>query len=225
MALAGLVQEETEANGRTMSEPNALKAESGSLFAPKAKRIIFMFMHGGPSQVDTFDYKPALQRDDNKPYPQKKPRIVSGATGNLLASPWKFRQYGESGIHVSDLFPNVGQLVDDLCIVNSVHGSNSRHGAALLELHTGSDTFIRPSMGSWINYGLGTENEKSAWLHHDLPDVWARRRERLVQWVSTRALSGYSDRNVPALPQTKPKSPSSKTIGSREKHNAWSSTF
>lgn len=151
LALAGLCQSETRA-----ARP---AAENPPLMIPKAKRVIFMFMHGGPSQVDTFDYKPALERDDNKTYPHKKPRIVSGPTGKLLASPFKFRQYGESGIHVSDLFPHVGRMVDDLCILNSVHGSNSRHGAALLELHTGSDTFIRPSMGSWINYGLGTENE------------------------------------------------------------------
>ncbi len=127
--------------------------------AARARRVIFMFMHGGPSQVDTFDYKPRLQRDGGKPFPGKKPRIVSGKTGNLLASPWQFKRYGASGIHVSDLFPHVGAMVDDLCIINSMHGSNSRHGGALLELHTGSDTFVRPSMGSWITYGLGSENE------------------------------------------------------------------
>jgi hypothetical protein len=77
----------------------------------------------------------------------------------LLASPWKFKPYGQSGIHVSDLFPHVGALADKLCVINSIHGTNSRHGAALLELHCGSDTFIRPSMGSWITYGLGSENQ------------------------------------------------------------------
>jgi Protein of unknown function (DUF1501) len=128
-------------------------------FVPKAKRVIFLFMHGGPSQVDTFDYKPLLTRDHGKPLPFDKPRVVSSQTGNLLASPWKFQQYGQSGAWVSDLFPHVGRCADDLCIVNGMWGSNSRHGAALLELHTGSDTFVRPSMGSWINYGLGTENE------------------------------------------------------------------
>ncbi|NDA68236.1 MAG: DUF1501 domain-containing protein [Verrucomicrobia bacterium] len=91
------------------------------------------------------------------PFP--KPRIVSGATGNLLKSPWAFKPYGQSGIEVSDRFPNVGRCVDDICFINSMWGSNSRHGAALLELHTGSDTFVRPSMGSWITYGLGTENQ------------------------------------------------------------------
>ncbi len=130
-----------------------------SHFTARAKRVIFLFMHGGPSQVDTFDYKPKLQRDDGKPLPFDKPRVFSSQTGNLLRSPWKFRQHGQSGAWVSELFPHVSQLVDELCIINSMHGSNSRHGGALLELHTGSDTFIRPSMGSWITYGLGTENE------------------------------------------------------------------
>jgi hypothetical protein len=128
-------------------------------FAPKAKRVIFLFMHGGPSHVDTIDHKPLLTRDDGKPLPFAKPRIVSSATDNLLASPWKFQQCGQSGTWVSELFPSVGKCADDLCVINSMHCSNSRHGGALLELHTGSDTFVRPSMGSWITYGLGTENQ------------------------------------------------------------------
>ncbi len=128
-------------------------------FKGSAQRVIFLFMHGGPSQVDTFDYKPLLERDDGKPLPFAKPRIVSSETGNLLRSPWKFKQYGQSGAWVSELFPHVGNCVDNICFIRSMHGSNSRHGGALLELHTGSDTFVRPSMGSWIAYGLGTENQ------------------------------------------------------------------
>lgn len=131
-------------------------------FTPRAKRVIFMFMKGGPSQVDTFDYKPQLQKDDGKPLPFAKPRVQFAPTGNLLGSPWRFRQYGQSGIPVSELFPNVAQLVDDICFLNSVHGTNSAHGGAALKLHTGSDNFVRPSMGAWVSYGLGTEN-------HNLP--------------------------------------------------------
>jgi hypothetical protein len=127
-------------------------------FRPRARRVIFLFMHGGPSQVDTFDHKPLLDRDDGKPLPFAKPRIVSGETGNLLRSPWKFHRHGQSGLWVSELFPHLARCVDELCFLHSLHGSNSRHGGALLELHTGSDTFVRPSMGSWIAYGLGTEN-------------------------------------------------------------------
>ncbi|MBC8134905.1 MAG: DUF1501 domain-containing protein [Fibrella sp.] len=125
----------------------------------RAKRIIFVFMHGGPSQVDTFDPKPLLTRDHGKPFPGAKPRVQFAATGNLLKSPWEFKHYGKSGIEVSDLFPEVGKMVDDLCVIRSVHADNTAHGGALLQLHTGSDTFVRPSMGSWITYGLGTENQ------------------------------------------------------------------
>ena len=128
-------------------------------FAPRAKRVIFLFMHGGPSHVDTFDYKPQLAKHDGKPLPFDKPRIQFAKTGNLLNSPWKFRQYGQSGAWVSDLFPHVAKHVDDLTFIKSMHGSNEAHGGAMLKVHTGSDTFVRPSMGSWISYGLGSENE------------------------------------------------------------------
>jgi len=149
LALAGLLGQEAQADRLLVREPH---------HTPRAKQVIFLFMHGGPSQVDTFDYKPLLKRHHGKPLPYPKPRVQSGATGNLLMSPWDFKQYGESGTWVSDLFPEIATRVDDLCMINGMHCSNSRHGAALLELHTGSDTFIRPSMGSWITYGLGTEN-------------------------------------------------------------------
>ena len=158
LALLGLLDEEARADGKARKSTNPLVAKPPQ-FAPRAKRVIFVFLHGGPSQVDTFDHKPLLTRDSGKPLPFDKPRIVSGQTGNLLKSPWEFKRYGQSGIEVSDLFPNIGGCVDDLCFINSMHGSNSRHGGALLELHTGSDTFVRPSMGSWITYGLGTENQ------------------------------------------------------------------
>lgn len=114
-------------------------------------------MHGGPSHMDTFDYKPLLTRDDGKPCPIPKPRVVSSETGNLLGSPFSFSQKGKCGAWVSELFPHIGRSVDDLCFLHGMHGSNSRHGGALLELHTGSDTFIRPSIGSWLSYGLGSE--------------------------------------------------------------------
>ena len=155
LALASLLG---ESNGVLAATSNPLAPKAPPLPA-KAKRVIFLFMHGGPSQVDTFDYKPLLERDHGKPLPFSKPRVFSSATGNLLKSPWSFRQYGESGAWVSELFPHLAQRVDDLCLIKSMHGSNSRHGAALLELHTGSDTFVRPSMGAWITYGLGTENQ------------------------------------------------------------------
>lgn len=127
-------------------------------FAARAKRIIFLFMKGGPSQIDTFDPKPRLTRDDGKPLPFDKPRVQFAPTGNLLQSPWSCRQYGQSGTWVSELFPHLAQRVDDLCMIHSLHGTNPAHGGALLKLHTGSDNLARPSIGSWVTYGLGTDN-------------------------------------------------------------------
>jgi hypothetical protein len=127
-------------------------------FAPKAKRVIFLFMKGGPSAIDTFDPKPLLDRDHGKPFPGTRPRVTFAKTGTLLKSPWKFKQYGKCGHPVSDLFPHVAKHVDDLCFIHSLHGTNPAHGGALLKLHTGSDNFVRPSMGAWVAYGLGTEN-------------------------------------------------------------------
>ncbi len=156
VALLSLLQEQEARADAAAHNPLSPRPP---MFPARAKRVIFVFLHGGPSQVDTFDPKPLLTRDHGKPLPFEKPRIVSSPTGNLLKSPWEFKHYGKSGIEVSDLFPNLGGCVDDLCFINSMYGSNSRHGGALLELHTGSDTFVRPSMGSWITYGLGTENQ------------------------------------------------------------------
>ena len=128
-------------------------------FAPRAKRVVFLFMHGGPSQVDTFDYKPLLQRDHGKPLPFAKPRVTFAETGNLMRSPYAFRQHGASGQWVSEIFPHIAGVVDKLCFLKGLHGSNDAHGGALLKIHTGSDTFVRPSIGSWAIYGLGTENQ------------------------------------------------------------------
>ncbi len=152
LAFTALLQREAIA----ASHPLAAKSPH---FPARAKRIVFLFMKGGPSHVDTFDPKPLLDRDHGKPLPFDLPRITFAKQSNLLKSPWRFRQYGESGLPVSDLFPNVAKHVDDLCILRSLHGTNPAHGGALLKLHTGSDQFVRPSLGSWVTYGLGTENE------------------------------------------------------------------
>jgi hypothetical protein len=129
-------------------------------FPPKAKRVIFLFMHGGPSAVDTFDPKPRLTADDGKPLPIKRPlAFAGGSAGPLMKSPWQFKRYGQSGIPVSDLFPHVGGCVDDLCVIRSMVGEGVDHGAALLQTFTGTSTFTRPSMGSWVLYGLGSENQ------------------------------------------------------------------
>ena len=151
LALHGLLSRDGQARG-------PLAARS-SLVPARAKRIIFLLMSGGPSQVDTFDRKPLLDRDHGKPLPFAKPRVQFNATKNLLRSPWRFRQHGESGLWVSELFPRLATRVDDLCMVHSCYGTNPAHGGAMMKLHTGTDRFIRPSIGSWLSYGLGTENE------------------------------------------------------------------
>lgn len=145
-----------EARATPSEHPLAAKPPPGRA---RAKRVVFLFMKGGPSHVDTFDPKPLLDRDHGKKPPFELPRVTFAQQGNLLKSPWAFRQHGRSGLPVSDLFPNVARCADDLCILRSVHGTNPSHGGALLKLHTGSDNFIRPSMGAWVVYGLGTENE------------------------------------------------------------------
>ncbi len=152
IALAGLLAGENKAS---QVDPLAPKLPH---FAPKAKRMIFLFMKGGPSHMDTFEHKPILDRDHGKPFPYDKPKIQFAPTGNLLKSHWKFKPYGECGHMVSELFPHTAQHVDDICFIHGLHGTNAAHGGALLKLHTGSDNFVRPSLGSWINYGLGTEN-------------------------------------------------------------------
>ncbi|MDG2122553.1 MAG: DUF1501 domain-containing protein, partial [Verrucomicrobiales bacterium] len=111
----------------------AMAAEGIGNVVAKAKRVIFLFMHGGPSTLDLFDPKPLLQRDTGKVMPIDAPRIVSAAPGKLLGSPWEFKQHGESGATVSELLPNIASVVDDLCFVKSMRCSNSRHGGALLE--------------------------------------------------------------------------------------------
>jgi hypothetical protein len=129
--------------------------------APKAKRVIFLFMHGGPSQVDTFDYKPRLQADDGKrlPFsPAKNLDPTATVKARLMGSPWKFKQHGQSGLWCSELFPEVAQRIDDLCVIRSMQSKGQSHGQAVCMLHTGTDNFVRPSMGSWVSYGLGALN-------------------------------------------------------------------
>jgi hypothetical protein len=154
LGLRSLIAERAEAS--TAADPLAPKPAH---FAPRAKRVIFLFMHGGPSHMDTFDPKPRLTRDHGKPLPFKRPlTFAEGSVGNLLQSPWQFRKHGNSGIEISELFPNVARHADELCVIRSMVGDSVAHGGAILQLHTGSNTFTRPSMGSWVIYGLGTEN-------------------------------------------------------------------
>lgn len=155
LALRGLTAAETS------QIHNPLAAKMPPL-AARAKRIIFIFMQGGPSQVDTFDYKPELEKHHNEKFEfrdaRKMARGSDVAPETLMKSQWKFRQYGECGHWVSDLFPHIGQRVDDLCFIHSMHTNGVAHGPSTLFLHTGALNLVRPSMGAWVSYGLGTEN-------------------------------------------------------------------
>ena len=159
LALAGLLAEVQGADasgGRPAADPLAPKPPP---FPARARRVIFLFMHGGVSHVDTFDPKPKLTEMNGKPLPFAKPQFEFGGTGNLLASPWKFQKYGRCGTEVSALFPHVGAMADDLCVIRSMTGgSEVSHGPACLRLNTGDGVFNRPSLGAWTLYGLGTEN-------------------------------------------------------------------
>ena len=126
-------------------------------FAAKAKSVIFLFMDGGPSQVDTFDPKPRLEREHGEPIKMKVQPTQFDNVGKVLKSPWQFRPRGQSGIPVSDLLPHIGACVDELAIVRSMVASFSEHTNANYFFHSGHGQQGRPSMGSWVNYGLGSE--------------------------------------------------------------------
>ena len=127
-------------------------------FKPKAKRIIHLFMNGGPSQVDTFDPKPDLEKHHGQRPPGAE-RKTERRTGGLFKSPFKFKQSGESGIPVSEIFPEVAKCIDDICVIRSMHTNVPNHEPSLLMMNSGNTQPVRPSMGSWLCYGLGVENQ------------------------------------------------------------------
>ncbi len=139
-------------------------------FKPKAKHVIFLFMNGGMSQVDTFDPKPVLDKYDGQPMPGGDLKHER-KTGGLMKSPFSFKKYGSSGIEVSELFPNVGGVIDDICVVRSVHTEIPNHEPALIMMNTGANQPGRPSMGSWLTYGLGQENKNLPGFVVLCPDV------------------------------------------------------
>lgn len=155
VALAALLDEWGYAADAPRSKDPSLPRPSH--FPAKAKNVIFLFMDGGPSQVDTFDYKPRLEKEHGEPIKMKTPPTQFNNVGKVLQSPWQFKPRGESGILVSDLFPYVAECVDDLAIVRSMVSNFSEHTAANYFMHSGSGLQGRPSMGAWVTYGLGTE--------------------------------------------------------------------
>jgi len=127
-------------------------------FEPRAKRVIHIFLNGGPSHVDTFDPKPALSKHAGKKVPGGNPK-TERPTGACLPSPFKFRKYGRSGIDISEIFADLGKCADELCVIRSMHANVPNHEPSLMLMNCGDQTLVRPSVGSWLTYGLGTENQ------------------------------------------------------------------
>ncbi|MGI8982272.1 MAG: DUF1501 domain-containing protein [Pirellulaceae bacterium] len=152
LALAGMLGQNRPASAKDAAPRPGPLSPKPPHFPTKAKRIIFLFMEGAMSQVDTFDYKPKLQESDGKTGP---------GGGTLTASKFKFAQHGETGTWVSELYPNVAKHVDQLCFIRGLHTDTPAHPQAVLQLHTGASiaSLTRPSMGAWLMYGLGTENQ------------------------------------------------------------------
>jgi hypothetical protein len=140
----------------TLHAASRLSHSSHAHFKPKAKRVIFLFMNGGPSHVDTFDPKPALQK-----YAGQKPteKLFRAAQAGYAPSPFKFEPHGRSGVVLSELFPRLAECADDLCVVRSMHTDVPNHEPGLILMHSGVQQPTRPSLGSWLSYGLGSEND------------------------------------------------------------------
>src|SRR5205809_3999239 len=153
VALAGLLN--STANASTALSPLAPRTPH---FPAKAKRVIHLFMNGGPSHVDTFDPKPELAKYAGKEIPTGNPK-TERKTGAAFPSPFKFQKYGQSGIEVSELFPHVAESIDDIAVIRSMHADVPNHEPSLLLMNCGEARLIRPSMGSWVTYGLGSENQ------------------------------------------------------------------
>ena len=166
-------------------------APKDSHFPAKAKRVIFLCMRGGPSHVDTFDYKPALAKHDGKE-PGSVGVGLNGQQGRTLKqSPWKFVQHGDSGLPISELYPHVSKHADDLCLLNGSLTDIPNHPQALVQLHTGNFQFVRPSMGAWVLYGFGTENQDLPGFITIKPPTQTWRSAKLRQCV----LAGRVPRN------------------------------
>ena len=155
LALAGLASKSATATPFAAGTPHHM---------PRAKRVIFLFMQGGPSHVDSFDYKPMLYKKDGEKLQFDDARVLAktgkkGSSHRVMKPLWEFQQHGETGRWVSALFPHMARHADDLTMMHSLHTEGVAHGPATLFLHCGATSFIRPSIGSWLFYGLGSEND------------------------------------------------------------------
>ncbi len=210
-----LISETAHAATTPIPSPLAPKAPH---FAPKAKHVIQLFMPGGPSQVDTFDYKPALEKCAGE-----RPKIVDrkslrNTKNGLMPSPYKFKQYGQCGKWVSEIFPHVAELVDDICFVHSTHTDIPEHAGAMMMMNAGHLQPSRPSMGSWLVYGLGTEtqdlpgfiamspraqprNKLANWGNAFLPGAYTGTYVNIHDMKSDRILANLKNEWLPRLPQ------------------------
>lgn len=157
LALTAMAARASAQEGDRSSLPNPVA--NGVHFPPRAKRVIFLFMWGGPSHVDLFDPKPKLQEQNGNALPGSVVGSSQKSLGTVLASPFRFQRHGQSGIWISELFPRLAEQADRLCVIRSMHTDGSAHGEALLNLHTGQANLVRPSVGAWVSYGLGQVNE------------------------------------------------------------------
>jgi hypothetical protein len=155
LAQAGLASTVDDAVSTTPINPLLPKMPP---FPAKAKRVIHLFMNGGPSQVDTFDPKPMLDKFAGKTLPMEH-LPTERRTGSSMPSPFKFKKYGKSGIEISEIFPHIGEMADELCVIRSMHADVPNHEPSLLLMNCGEARMIRPSVGSWVTYGLGSENQ------------------------------------------------------------------
>jgi hypothetical protein len=169
MAFAGLVSNSLAQAGAAQT-PDASIALPQPHHTPKAKRVIFLFMNGGLSQVDSFDPKPMLDKYHGQPLPGGS-IATERKTGSLMRSPFTFKKYGQCGMEVSELFPLVGECADDICFIRSVYTDIPNHEPSMLMMNTGHSQVGRPSLGSWLTYGLGTENKNLPGFVVLCPDV------------------------------------------------------
>jgi len=160
LALGGLLADSGGLFAANSDSPLAARAPH---FTPRAKRVIHLFMNGGPSQIDTFDPKPGLQKLDGQPLPASVKKRLQPTqrkrAGTLFASPFQFTKHGDSGLEISELYPHVARHADDLCVIRSMVGEVANHSPGLLLTNCGHSTLPRPSLGSWLLYGLGNESE------------------------------------------------------------------
>ncbi|RUL89323.1 DUF1501 domain-containing protein [Tautonia sociabilis] len=217
LAEAGMLPTSAQAASAGPSSASSLAPKTPPL-VPRAKRVIHLFMNGGPSQVDTFDRKPLLEKYAGKELPTENLR-TERRTGAALGSPFKFKKYGESGIEVSEIFSNVAECIDDICVIRSMHADVPNHEPSLMLMNCGDARLPRPSVGSWVLYGLGTENqnlpgfvvlcpggypiaESSNWKSAFLPGIYQGTHidtqhtelDRLIEYIENDRLSSPAQR-------------------------------